>query len=584
MGRKLPDPKFVAVLRPQTPASSLAGVSHVVVSNLAYAHPGGDLLFSDVSFKLAPGRHAGLVGTNGVGKTTLMRVLAGELAAADGDSDIGSFAYMPQNVGAGDDSLTVREMLLEAAPPRLKEAGLRAVHAERDLENGSDAADAGVRLGHALSDWSQLGGYELEAVWDSACREVVRVGLDDVSGLPATMLSGGERKQLVLAALFAGEAPVLLLDEPDNFLDIPAKRELEARILSSKKTVLLISHDRELLSVATDTIVTLEANGAWVHGESYRTYAEGRRQRQERLGDRLEQWNREERRLFHFYKTMKQRASISDVLAKRAAAAETRWQRFVDEGPPPAPATDQQVVMRIRGGDSARIVVAMKHLAIDGLVKPFEEEIHFGERVGLIGPNGSGKTHLLGLLAGGGLVDLSPLDGGGRLAHRGELRIGNRVSTGLFTQLNERADMSGRLVIEVVQERQGEHQKAMGALARYGLQHAANRSTDTLSGGQRARLEILCLELEGHNLLLLDEPTDNLDIDSAEALEQALDGFTGTVVVASHDRAFLRSLDRFLLLAHDGSVYAIPDSDIAVEALGNPDRAAELRHVKRLTA
>src|SRR5579863_9614355 len=139
---------------------NLAGVSHVVVSNLAYAHPGGDFLFSEVSFKLAPGRHAGLVGANGVGKTTLMRVLAGELPAAEGDTDVGSFAYMPQNVGLGDDSLSVREMLLQAAPPRLQDAGLRAVRAERDLENGSDPADAGVRLGQALSDWSELGGYE----------------------------------------------------------------------------------------------------------------------------------------------------------------------------------------------------------------------------------------------------------------------------------------------------------------------------------------------------------------------------------------------------------------------------------------
>ena len=564
-------------------SSTLAGVSHVVVSNLAYAHPGGDLLFSAVSFKLAPGRHAGLVGTNGVGKTTLMRVLAGELALADGDIDIGSFAYMPQNVGVGDPSLTVREMLLQAAPARLQDAGLRAMHAERDLENGSDPADAGVRLGQALSDWSEGGGYELEAVWDSASREVVRAGLDDVDGLPATMLSGGERKRLVLAALIASEASVLLLDEPDNFLDIPAKRELETLISASKKTVLLISHDRELLSGATDTIVTLEANGAWVHGDSYRTYAEGRRQRQERLGDRLEQWNREERRLFQFYKTMKQRASISDVLAKRAAAAETRWQRFVDDGPPPTAATEQQVVMRIRGGDSARIVVAMKHLAIDGLVKPFEEEIHFGERVGLIGPNGSGKTHLISLLASGDGALVSPRVGSDSMAYTGELRIGNRVSTGLFTQLNARADMSGRLVIDVVREREGEHQKAMAALARYGLQSAANRSTDTLSGGQRARLEILCLELEGHNLLLLDEPTDNLDIASAEALEHALDGFNGTVVAVSHDRAFLRSLDRFLLLSHDGSVYAIPDSEIAVEALSDPDEVAMMRHVKRLT-
>jgi ATPase subunit of ABC transporter with duplicated ATPase domains len=108
----------------------------------------------------------------------------------------------------------------------------------------------------------------------------------------------------------------------------------------------------------------------------------------------------------------------------------------------------------------------------------------------------------------------------------------------------------------------------MQALARYGLVEAARRTYETLSGGQKARLEILCLELEGHNLLLLDEPTDNLDIESSEALEQALDGFEGTVVAVSHDRAFLRRLDRFLLLAHDGSVTPIPDYPRALEALG----------------
>ena len=110
----------------------------------------------------------------------------------------------------------------------------------------------------------------------------------------------------------------------------------------------------------------------------------------------------------------------------------------------------------------------------------------------------------------------------------------------------------------------------MRALARYGLVEAAQRSYDTLSGGQKARLEILCLELEGHNLLLLDEPTDNLDIDSAEALEAALEGFEGTVVAVSHDRAFLKTLDRFLLLAHDGSTHGLPDYDRAVEALLGP--------------
>jgi ATPase subunit of ABC transporter with duplicated ATPase domains len=548
-------------------------VSHVVVSNLAYAHPGGELLFSEVSFKIAPGQHVGLVGANGVGKSTLFRVLAGLLPAEEGDVDVGPYAYMAQDVGVGADSgRTVRELLLEPAPARLRSAGERMLAAERDLAAGADPAGAGMRLGEAIGEWSELGGYELEGQWDAACRRIVRAGLDEVGPRLTTELSGGERKRLVLEVLFSSDAQVLLLDEPDNFLDVPAKLELERRIAGSKKTVVLISHDRDLLAAATNAILTLEANGTWMHGGSYRTYPEAREKRQQLLGDRLEQWKREERRLFQFYKTMKQRAAISDALAKRADAAETRWRRFVDIGPPPAPVRDQQINVRIPGGDSARIVVRLRDVAIDGLVRPFEEEVHFGERVGLIGPNGSGKTHLIRLLAG------EPVP------HGGELRLGNRVSAGLFTQLNQRADLEHRVVLDVVKERlRGALEPSMRALARYRIQDAANRSTDTLSGGQKARLEILCLELEGHNLLLLDEPTDNLDIDSSEALEAALESFVGTVVAVSHDRAFLRRLDRFLLLAHDGAVYALPDTDSALEALAAPADAAGARLAKPLS-
>jgi ATPase subunit of ABC transporter with duplicated ATPase domains len=549
-------------------------VSHVVVSNLAYAHPGGDLLFSEVSFRVTPGQHVGLVGANGVGKSTLFQVLAGMLPADDGDVDIGPFSYMPQDVGVGPDSgRTVRELLLEPAPMRLRMAGERMVAAERELAAGADPAGAGMRLGEAIGEWSELGGYELEGRWDAACRRIVRAGLDEVGPRLTAELSGGERKRLVLEVLFSSEASVLLLDEPDNFLDVPAKLELERRIAASKKTVLLISHDRDVLSAATNAILTLEAHGTWTHGGSYRTYPEARETRQQLLGDRLEQWKREERRLFQFYKLMKQRAAISDANAKRADAAETRWRRFVDAGPPPAPVKDQQIAVRLPGADSARIVVRLRDVAIDGLVRRFEDEIHFGERVGLIGPNGSGKTHLIRLLAGEAIP------------HDGEMRLGNRVSAGLFTQLNSRADLDGRDVLDVVRERlRGALEPSMRALARYRLQDAANRSTDTLSGGQKARLEILCLELEGHNLLLLDEPTDNLDIDSSEALEAALETFVGTVVAVSHDRAFLRRLDRFLLLAHDGAVYALPDIDSALEALAAPAHVAGARLAKRLTA
>jgi ATPase subunit of ABC transporter with duplicated ATPase domains len=530
-------------------------VGHIAISNLAYAHPGGDTLFYDVSFRLPAGKHAGLIGTNGVGKSTLMRVAAGELVEEEGDVALGGRAlYMAQDVGTGDG--TVRELLLAVAPGRIRDAGLDLLAAERAL--AADAADetAGVQLGEAIGQWSDLGGYELEGQWDAACRRIVRAGLGEVGDRPAVTLSGGERKQLVLDLLFASDAPILLLDEPDNFLDVPAKRALEAAIRTTRKTVLLISHDRELLSAACDTVVTMEGNGAWVHPGSYATYAEAREKRQKAMGDVLRRWKDEEKRLRELVRLFKERAKYSTDWAKRANAMETRWKRFVADGPPPAPIVAQEIKVRLRGGDSARRVVALKHVGIDGLVRPFDEEVHFGERVGVIGPNGSGKTHLIRLLAGDDAI-----------AHEGEVVIGNRVSPGLFTQFNARPDFAGRQLLDVVVERTKATEPAMRGLARYGLAEAANRSYETLSGGQKARLEILCLELEGHNLLLLDEPTDNLDIDSSEALESALDGFEGTVVAVSHDRAFLRRLDRFFHVGHDGRVAVLPDVRSALERI-----------------
>jgi ATPase subunit of ABC transporter with duplicated ATPase domains len=525
----------------------------IAVSGLAYAHPGGEELFADVSFKVPAGGHAGLVGANGVGKSTLLRMLAGELPAGAGAASLGGRALrMAQDVGSGGG--TVRELLLAVAPARVRDAGLGVLKAERGLAEGDP--DAGMDLGEAIGTWSELGGYELEGAWDAACRRIVRAGLADVGDREATQLSGGERKQLVLELLFASDADVLLLDEPDNFLDVPAKRALEERIRATRKTILLISHDRELLRAACDSIVTLEGRGAWVHGGSYATYPEAREHRRELMGDRVTRWHEEEKRLRELVRTFKERAKYSPDWAKRANAMESRWQRWVDEGPPPAPVVDHPIRVRLRGGDSARRVVDLRGVAIPGIVRRFSDEVHLGERVGLIGPNGSGKTHLMRLLAGEDIP------------HEGRVVLGNRVSPGLFTQLNAREEFAGGGVLELVMRRTGAREPAMSALARYGLQDAAPRSYETLSGGQRARLEILTLEVEGHNLLLLDEPTDNLDIESSEALEAALDGFEGTVVAVSHDRAFLGALDRFLHVGHDGRVTALSDARAALEALG----------------
>lgn len=544
--------------------------AHVSAADLAYAHPGGDLLFESVSFRIAPGSRVGVVGANGVGKSTLFGVLSGRLAADEGECAVGGrFGVMAQDVGAADDETTVRGLLTSLLSGALLRAGEQMAAAEAGMAAGDDAA--GMALGVAIGDWSELGGYEVEAQWDAACRRIVRSSFADLAERASNTLSGGERKQLVLDVLLRSDNDVLLLDEPDNFLDVPAKRALEEQVRASRKTVLMISHDRDLLSGAVSSILTLEGHGAWIHPGSYATYPEAREQRQRRMGDVLKRHREEVARLRELTRLFKERAKYSSVWAKKASAMETRWRRLAEAEPPPAPVVDHQIRVRLRGGDSARRVLDLRGVGVDGLVAPFSDEIHFGERVGIIGPNGGGKTHLMRLLAG----TEAPGDG--------ELVVGPRVSTGLFTQLNRRADLTGRVVLDVVAERTGAPERAMSALARFDLAEAARRSTDTLSGGQKARLEILCLELEGHNLLLLDEPTDNLDIDSCEALEQALEGFEGTLVAVSHDRAFLRRLDRFLMVLHDGRVLALPDPASALEALADPGRAARVPLAKALT-
>jgi ATPase subunit of ABC transporter with duplicated ATPase domains len=544
-------------------------VSSIVVSELAYSPPGADQLFFDVSFGVSPGEHAAIVGPNGVGKSTILKILTGQYEADDGEFSIGgTFLQMTQDVGMSRPDDSLRDMLIEVAPIALREAGKKLFAAEKAMMSGEDD---GMKYAEALGDWGDLGGYDLETQWAASAQRSVKTPVDNFATRLVSQLSGGERKRLVLDLLLTSGADVLFLDEPDNYLDIPTRGWLEEQIKACKSTILMVSHDRTLLERVATKIIAVEGSGAWVHGGSYVTFPEARQKRQELLGDDLKRWNDEERRLFHHMKIMKQRAAQNFKNATKANGAETRWEKFVKAGPPPPPVADQQIYVRFRGADSARRVVKFEAVAIGELFQPFSDEVHFGERLGLIGPNGTGKTHLLNALNGKseGLI--------------GDITFGPRTSVGMFNQVNDRPEFHGRECIEIVRDRLSDEQKSMGALARYGLRNNARQEFQTLSGGQKARLEILSLELAGHNVLLLDEPTDNLDIDSSEALERAIEGFEGTVIAVSHDRTFLANFDRFIMITDDGDVYELPDYDIALAGLSAPAELATLRLAKPLT-
>src|SRR5258708_10928854 len=204
--------------------------------------------------------------------------------------------------------------------------------------------------------------------------------------------------------------------------------------------------------------------------------------------------------------------------------------------------------MRLRGGRTGKRAVICEDLELTGLMRAFGVEVWDGERVAVVGSNGSGKSHSRRLLEGE------------NIAHTGVCRLGARVVPGIFAQTHARPDLAGRTPLEILMT---EHalliNEAMSALARYELQSCARQPFASLSGGQQARLQILLLELAGSTLPLLDEPTDNLDLASAEALQEGLEGYSGTVLAVTHDRWFARSFDRFVVFGESGDVYEAPE-------------------------
>lgn len=540
------------------------------MSHATFAHPGGSELFEEVTFRVGRGRHVALVGPNGVGKTTLLRCVAGELTLQGGTATTdASVAYMPQAIGVdGDATTTVRALLTSFSSTAIRAAGEALARAEA-ANDAEPTERTGVALANAVIRWGEVDGYQHEARWDACCAAVLGQPLGVAGGRPLAQLSGGERKRLVLEMLFGSDHGILLLDEPDNFLDIPAKRWLEDQINASTKTILFITHDRALLDACANGIVTLEVRGCWVHAGPWSTYDEARRQRNVALGDAVRRWKEEERRLFFSFKEMKQWASLNDGNARKAEVAENKWRRWVDVGPPPPPPPERTVRMRLDGADGGKVALRVEGLEISGLTEPFDLEVHMADRIAVLGANGTGKSHFLRLLSGDDVE------------HEGAWRFGARTNPGLFHQTDDVDAFRGRTPLEVVQALDLDLQAAMKALARYGLAEDADRPVETLSGGQKARLQILHLELRDVNFLLLDEPTDNLDLASAEALEAALDTFTGTVVCVTHDRWFLRAFDRFVLFADDCTVHEILGIDVALRRISREpaqprDRASVL--------
>jgi ATPase subunit of ABC transporter with duplicated ATPase domains len=536
-------------------------MGHIDVQHVSYSLPDGRPLLSDVSFRVPDGATAALVGANGAGKTTLLRMIAGDLDPHEGSIvRSGTTAVMRQFIGQMSEG-TVRDLLLDVSPESLTRAAGELDAAELAMMEADDEATQ-MRYAHAIADYAEAGGYEAEVLFDVVTTAAMGETFDAIKWRPVSTLSGGEQKRLVLELLLRGPADILLLDEPDNYLDVPGKAWLEQRLRETPKTILLISHDRELLNQSASHIVSVElgaaGNTVWVHGGGFASFHEARADRFSRLEELRRRWDEEHVKLKELVQSLKVKAAYNDGMASRYQAAQTRLRKFEEVGPPIAVPREQKVRMRLTGGRTAKRAIVCEGLELTNLTRPFDGEVWFGERLAVLGANGSGKSHLLRLLALGGTdpdlehqpvgdIEIVPV------AHTGTARLGARVRPGWFAQTHVRPDLSGRTLLEILhrgdERRSGmPREQAARVLDRYELAYASEQDYDTLSGGQQARFQILLLELSGATLLLLDEPTDNLDLVSAEALETGLAAFEGS-----------RGFDRFWIFRSDGAVVETPE-------------------------
>src|SRR5439155_4358878 len=267
------------------------------------------------------------------------------------------------------------------------------------------------------------------------------------------------QKRLALEALLRGPDEVLLLDEPDNYLDVPAKRWLEQRIVDSPKTVLYVSHDRELLARTATHVVTLElgaaGNTVWVHGGGFAAYHAARRERFSRLEELRRRWDEEHAKLKTLVTNLRQKAAYNDGMASRYQAAVTRLAKFEEAGPPQEVPQEQDVRMRLRGARTGKRAVVCERLELTGLMRPFDLEVSYGDRIAVLGANGSGKSHFLRLLAAGG-TDPAPEHrpvGDSSITpvrHAGTARLGARVRPGWFAQTHDHPELVGRTLLDIL--------------------------------------------------------------------------------------------------------------------------------------
>ncbi len=550
----------------------------IQAASIRHAH-GGNQIFEDTSFEVREGDRVALIGANGAGKSTLFKIMA-KLIEPNGGAVTHrrglTVGYLSQEPALSPE-ITIREAVaLAAGDPATLETRLR------DLETQMAVALDDAMLTVVMDEYSAtLARLETGAAYaHEATGAVVLAGLripESRWDSPVGVLSGGEKKLVGLAQLLVSEPDVLLLDEPDNHLDLDAKHWLEGYVRAHKGAVAVITHDRYFIDRAVNRIFELEDGQIESYPANYTAFLQLKRERLERAAQLRDLQEREFKKLKASAEQLTQWARQNPKFASRA---ENQRRKLEEERErlekTPAPVLRRrQIEVDFETERGSTLVLEAKALAKSfgprEIFKPFDLSIRHGEVAGLVGPNGAGKTTLFRMILG-----LEP-------ASAGTLRMGQSVVVGYYAQQQETLDPSLTPLELVRKLKPYTEQQAISFLSTllFDRTDSLNR-IGNLSGGEKARLQIGSLILGGANFLLLDEPTNNLDIGSTEILEAALLDFPGAILTISHDRYFLDKLCTRTIEVRDGLVRDYPGGFGYYEA--NPDKGTVLTKLPAATS
>ena len=505
---------------------------------------GATTILRNVTFTIGRGDRWGIIGRNGAGKTTLFRLMTGALAPTSGGvartpglritlldqhRDFGNAKTVWEGAAIAYADVIALEHSLARQAERLAELGERAT-----------AADLG-RFGKDQERFANAGGYDFHARVD-AVLQGLGFDAEECKHRPITALSGGERGRVGLAAPLAAPADIVLLDEPTNHLDLETTRWLSQYLGEFGETVVVISHDRAFLDETVDHVLHVSAGTTNAYRGGYSSFVVQRAER-----ELTQRRTLEKQQAFIAKEEDYIRRNIAGQNTAQAKGRRKRLDRLPRLSPPPGESSAMSLRLEIgeRGGD--RVVQTDKlDVAIGDrtLVRNATVRAMRGDVVALIGPNGAGKTTLLSTLLGA------------RAPAAGDVRIGSSISPAWYRQ-----DLAGvpldQSIYDVILDMRplwtrGQIQGHLGAFGFSGDE--VMRSTNSLSGGERARVALAMITLQRANLLVLDEPTNHLDVESIEALEDAIDEYEGTVILVSHDRAFLRELATHVWAIRDGTL------------------------------